>query len=310
MVEAKEIYDYLLNELKPERFSDEERKAVYKKATTMFKAGDKQLVFVGGVHVGTGDPFIDFLENVFDTVHPDFLLLERSRSDSEENLSTSIQKLPKEAWREPDWAMHFAKESKIHFAGMDITFEEFFIPFAELGEDRMKMSVFFWFLLQYYTIRPARSISSEDAYQLAKSQVVTDFVMPAGRFFPFLNKEFMEMCKRGKASTIHGVLDEVFKEMTDKYLEKAPLLSLIDKTHLSAPFPFNNSYELNKIAALWTAHRDKIMIDACIRALKEHNKVIALAGNGHIQETRALLEKEMERNFGVCEVKRWDNKGG
>lgn len=309
MVEVKEIYDYLLDGLKPERFPGEERKAIYEKATTMFKAGNKQLVFIGGVHVGTGDPFIDFLKNVFDMVNPEFLLLERPRSDSEENLSAPIQKLPKAAWREPDWAMHFAKESKIHFAGMDITFEEFFIPFAGLGEERMKMSVFFWFLLQYYAIRPTRSISSEDAYQLAKSQVVTDFVMPAGRFFPFLNKEFMEMCRKSSASTIHGVLDEVFKAMTDKYVEKASLLSLIDKTHLSAPYPFNNSYELNKIGALWTAYRDKLMIDACINALRKHDRVLALAGNGHIQEARVLLEKEIEKNFGVCEVKRWDDKG-
>ena len=304
MVKVKEIYDYLLGEFRPDDYSGEKGKAPYKKATTLFDAAGRRLLFVGGMHVGTGDPFIGFLKGTFEKFKPDFLLVERPCTDSEENLSWFTRNEPKEAWREAEWALYFAKECRIGFGGMDAPFNEFFNPFASIGVDSFKFSVFYWFLLQYYSFKSRARLNAEDVYQLAKSQVIIDFTMQSGRFYT-LNKEFMEMCREGKSSTVDDILDAIIAEMTNKYIAKGPVLPLIDKRNMTTPYPFMKGYEINKVSALWTAFRDKYMIEKSVNTLRYHRRVIAVAGIGHIWEIRSFLEKELRKTFGTCETHKW-----
>lgn len=302
MVTSEELYNYAMNKLKLSSESAINRSTVY-------FTDDRALYFVGALHVHGNDPFIDFLKNIFDKINPDFLLVERPKNYSEKEIAYYLS-LPESSRRESEWAISFARERKIGFSGLDPTYEESFKTVWDKYGINAAILIFF---LQYYSAGKNGGKTTEEAYVAAKEAII---LLVAGNQNPFLyGKEIAKSIgsyvnkEEGSIDALEG-LERLLQYATNEYIKNGNLKDLLEKKNkLLEPYPWvEKGYKITEISTFLVSIRNKVFIDLCIAAMKEHGKVLALAGAGHIPEITEFLKKEIEATFGSCSVTPLINK--
>ncbi|MCL5440830.1 MAG: hypothetical protein M1448_03035 [Candidatus Marsarchaeota archaeon] len=303
MVRVSELYNYSMKELRPE---DHHGKEPYKHVTSIFTMNGKRLVFVGGPHTRGSSSYTKFLTRILAQEKSEIILLEKPSNMTKSQLEIHSLNMPKASWGESDWLVNFARMHGIDFAGMDIEDSDILGSFVATGRDGMKLGIAFWTMLTYYSRRHIiTDIDSKDLLLIAESQTALDFLFPGSKLYNLRNN-FLVTCRRYGHKSIVDAVDKILRQVVAKYVGRDPLLELLDNEHLTAPYPFASGYELSRISAKWHAYRDKAMIDGCISALKKYNRVMAVAGSGHIMEMQGILEKELIAKFGRVKSKGWD----
>ncbi|VVB73214.1 Uncharacterised protein [uncultured archaeon] len=289
------------------KLNDEQTRREYDSSsseTTIYTVKGKTLIFIGGSHVRGRAPFIGFIEKAFKRFDPDVVLVEQSMDMPGHRMRDKLKR-PEREWTEVEWLVNLADKRKIEFRGMDAASNWMFGSFLEMGDkDGIKAGLLRWTISEYkHLLSMELGLSKEDLYDMVVMSIAMDFVRP-GRFSEF-NIEFIALRKRYHRLSLNNFMKKVIQGATDKYIEKAPFLSVVEKPGIDSPYPWGRGYKMNKVRAWWNAYRNKSMIDECIKALKQHDTVLAMAGWGHIFTIRELLAKEIIKNVGPVEVLRW-----
>jgi len=304
MVRVSDLYNYSMKELKPESYRGSEP---YKHFTTVFTMHKKRLIFVGGPHISGSSKYTRFIVRLLALEKPGIVLVERQCDLTEAQLRAHSMHAPKTSWRESDWAIDFAARHSIDFAGMDISDAEILRPFTAMPRDGMELGIAFWTLLNYYSHkRHMPGTDSASALAIVEARTVLNFLDQGMPPLHRLKGRFLTACRKHGAAGIAEAVDKIVRYVVGKYVGKGPLLELIDSSNLTAPYPFAKDCELSRISAKWHAYRDKAMIDNCVSALRKQDKVVAIAGAGHIMEMRGVLEHELKARFGEVVSRRWD----
>lgn len=300
MVKVSDIHNYLINELKPVYYT---KNGQNKQFATVFTTGKKRLVLIGMPHtIGKSDSTRSLMR-ILSSEKPEIILVEKPADSAKWQLEASL-KNPQSYWSESDWAIDFAHRHGIKFAGMDIGDRSLLEAFMKASKGNIELAIAFWIMLTYYSQRRAmRGSDSTEILNIAESLVVSDFLNPGGKFHHLRNR-FVAICRKQKGATMPECVDMILRRMVAKYAGGGPVPDVMDKRNLTAPYPFEKRYRLSRISAKWHAYRDKAMIDSCISALRDHDKVVAIAGFGHIIEINKILEKEIETVFGKARSKR------
>ncbi|MEM3408499.1 MAG: hypothetical protein QXW80_00370 [Candidatus Micrarchaeia archaeon] len=305
---TKELYQYAL-ELRLTKKQRSKNYDPWNEETTVFKSGNKTLVFVGTVHHPTKKD-ISVLKEIIETTKPELLLIERAANTPYEKIVSMIQK-PSDEWSDMQWATCFAKENSIPIKGMDIIdrFKPFTIagPFWDSKEEGIKAGLLF--LAIAYMQNPKRyvvkELTNEDRFDLAIFDIIQEFMLDSGRFNRYKHY-LLSALKRDSSKPFFISLKSCLEKVGAKYISDQSLSGLLKNyVDISQPYPFSTKYKINKIWAWWDAHRNRTMIESCINALKESDSVVAVAGWGHIFVLRDILRKEIEKNFGKTKMSRW-----
>jgi len=306
VITPKEVYNYTINEFAKVKLPMYKSEAdAWPKQSTVFKAGQKQLVFIAGSHVFGDHPFTKFLTTAFKKSNPQFVLVERSKDSKRERLMFWLSQ-ERRTWTEVDYTIHLADKKHIGFAGMDTERRMMFEPFIKL-KNGIKVGILDWIIKFYCSYRDTADVlDPEDRYAFAKVTLIREFVHPTGDFIYF-KKEFIRLREsKYKQLTFSEMVDSIVTEMSRKYISKKPFLEFFEKEkNLNAPYgpwPDSKKYKINKISAYLDSYRDASMINECIKRMKEFNRVFAVAGSGHIDGIRKLLANEIKKSFGNVEI--------
>ncbi|MDE1868848.1 MAG: hypothetical protein KGH60_02685 [Candidatus Micrarchaeota archaeon] len=275
--------------------------------TTIFRSKGKQLVFIAGLHINERTPFVDFIETVIKYAKPQAVLLEQPSNLSKESLERNKNSRKSEV----QYAILLAEKHGAEIKPMDLSLKEEFTPYLRHADkDAIKAGILISLMRHYtglkkYYGKELSTFKDQDFYDQAIMEFIRNIFMGWNGNF---KKAFVDLSENYKGSLLDRV-KKIDQEAIKKYIGPGLTFeSAVDIQNIQAPYPWGK-YELNKIVSWHNAWRNKSMIDTCIKNLKKHRSVVALAGSGHIQECRDFITTEMKKEFGSVEVRRWKELG-
>ncbi len=269
IVDQEALYFYYINELQIPRgrYKDKEEaeRRMPKEETTVFKTGNKKLIFVGGVHTIGDNNFTQFLGDLLEKEKPKIVLVEERRNKNPSSKLDRIRDKERSKWTEVDWIFNWGAEHLTPVRGMDIRTKDELIPYINHfgSTEGTKIGIFQTVLLDFknpYIADPNKKLSLEEYYDLAVESTERRFNSGTLRHFKdrfIALKEIEEY----RDLSIKDFIKVVFEEEAKKYVSNANVLEILNDDKVKAPYPFEDKYKTNKLWVLWGAARDSAMIE-------------------------------------------------
>lgn len=310
------LYSFYLKELKiPKKYKSKEEHEdnVYRNETTIFTAQKKRLVFVAGIHAQGINNYTKFLEKLLKKERPEILLVEDRKDTDPNSRLVNILKRDGKGWTEVDWLYTWGVENKIPVRGMDIKRSEELNPYLDaFGEtEGMKISILMMVMLSFrnpYLADPNK-LSNEEYYNIAVKNTAQGFSQDG--YLNAYKDDFLKLKNRPTYKSLgsEAFIRKIVDDMVKKYIKSGKAADTLSERAVHAPYPFEKKYKINKIWTLWNAARDMAMIEECIKSLKLCNRVVAVAGSGHIQSFRWYLARAIKEDFGAVKFSMLEDAG-
>lgn len=278
--------------------------------TTIYKFGNKKLVFIGCSHRdGHNKNFIRFIKNVIDNTKPTLAMVEYDDNYIYE-ISKNCKRLPKNLFSEKELVFSLANEYKYKVYGMDIERSKNIDVFTDKYIDGSKeLAIFAWFLIlmqQYRKQNKKKKYGRILRYEIYRNMFLSDIL--AESWLSVLGVWLKQIFLARKQDNIEECLDDIIFRMYGENIKKGMNLSNVKSKLIRTDFLGINmppKHRIEEKFLYWNAFREASMINACVSQLKKHDSVIAIAGNTHVIRAREVLHKELIENFSNVKMSYW-----
>ncbi len=206
-------------------------------------------------------------------------------------------------WTEIGWLVSFADRQKSDISGMDACQAEWVSIF--LRKYGIDAGLLVTFLYNYSGVRYSqKDLSIGYCYDLALSWMLQSMFM--SRDYGRTRQKLEKALEQRYSDSIFGALKSTIEETAAEYFGGKPLalvLKELDKELSSSPYDLvvrKSKYGITGPLKYLEDHRNRTMVETCAARLRKYDRIMAVAGAGHVTAIRAQLCARFRTEFGSC----------